>query len=60
MVRALERARPRLAISIYHRPEDLWVIPEWVGRRYDRLYVRQHGAHGFDTVLYALPESAKA
>ena len=57
MTGAIGRGRPRLAISIYHRPEDLWEIPQWVGDRYDRLYIRQHGAHGFDTVLYALPRA---
>lgn len=55
MAGMIERCRPRLAVSIYHKPEDLWDLPEWVGRRYGRLHVRQHGRHGFDTVLYALP-----
>jgi FkbM family methyltransferase len=55
MTDAIERGRPRLAISIYHRPEDLWDIPRWVAGHYDRLHIRQHGAHGFDTVLYAFP-----
>ena len=56
MAETIAGRHPRLAISIYHRPQDLWAIPDWVGAHYDRLYVRQHGAHGFDTVLYAIPD----
>jgi FkbM family methyltransferase len=46
----------RLAISIYHQPSDLWEVPllierQWPGRR---MYVRQHGHQGFDTVLYVM------
>ena len=51
--------RPRLAISAYHRPRDLWglllQIREWdLGYRF---YLRSHSYNGFDTVLYALPEA---
>ena len=56
MAETIAACHPRLAISIYHRPEDLWEIPDWVAGRYDRLHVRQHGAHGFDTVVYAFPD----
>ena len=40
----------------HHNPQDLWTLPEWVGRYYRRLHIRQHGGYGFDTVLYALPD----
>lgn len=55
MSKTLERARPRLAICLYHRPQDIWEIPEFVSRIYDKLYIRQHGECGWDTVLYAFP-----
>lgn len=50
--------RPTLAISLYHRPADLWEIPRVVGTLYDnpRLRLRQHGHYGFDTVLYVMPD----
>jgi FkbM family methyltransferase len=54
MVRTIESCHPHLALSLYHKPEDLWELPEWVGRHYARIYVRQHLGYGFETVLYAL------
>ncbi len=46
---------PKLAISLYHRPSDLWEIPRLVrelGADY-RLYLRQHDGGIIETVLYA-------
>lgn len=54
MRRMLERARPRLAVCLYHRPQDLWEIPSFVAEIYGRVHIRQHGPCGWDTVLYAL------
>ena len=53
----IERYRPRLAISAYHRPRHLWDLLLQVQRwdlRY-RFHLRSHSFNGFDTVLYALP-----
>ncbi len=57
MRETLARSRPRIAMSIYHKPEDLWELPAKVHALLpdSRLYVRQHGFNGFDTVLYAIP-----
>lgn len=49
------RCRPGLAISAYHRPDDLWRIPlaiDALGLGY-RFFLRSHAHCGFDTVLYA-------
>lgn len=56
MAQLLSR-RPMLAISLYHRPADLWEIPRLIGGLYQRprLRLRQHGHHGFDAVLYVMP-----
>jgi len=48
--------RPALAISAYHRPEDLWKLPAYLddldlGYRF---YLRLHGHQGFDAVFYAI------
>jgi FkbM family methyltransferase len=55
------RSRPIMAISLYHRPQDLWEIPEWLSHVcHDyRFYLRQHYCNSFDSVLYAIPISAK-
>jgi FkbM family methyltransferase len=53
----ISRARPRLAICVYHRPDHLWEIPIAIhgwDLNYD-LYLRCHGHCGFDTVMYAVP-----
>lgn len=55
MRRIVETRRPRLAVCLYHKPQDIWELPEWISERYERFFVRQHGGFGFDTVLYALP-----
>jgi FkbM family methyltransferase len=51
--------RPSLAICLYHRPGDLWEIPEllasWPEMRGYRHHLRAHALMGFDTVLYSIP-----
>jgi FkbM family methyltransferase len=51
----LNRHRPNLAISAYHKPDDLWQIGLWLdGLDLDyRFAIRQYGHQCFDTVLYA-------
>jgi FkbM family methyltransferase len=54
--RAIQRWAPKLAISVYHRPSDLWQIPRIVRELrsdYD-LYLRQHDGGIIETVLYAI------
>ena len=54
--RTIQRSLPRLAISVYHRPSDLWRIPHLVRELspgYD-LYLRQHDGGIIETVLYAI------
>ena len=57
MRETLVRSQPRVAVSIYHKPEDLWELPFLIRELLpaSRLYIRQHGFNGFDTVLYAVP-----
>ena len=57
MAKTLARAKPRLTVCLYHRPQDVWEIPTFVSQFYGRLHIRQHGAFGWDTVLYALPDA---
>lgn len=53
------RDRPKLAICIYHKPEDLWEIPLYIKSLVPeyRFYIRHHSFMLYDTVLYAvMPE----
>lgn len=49
------RDKPKLAICIYHKPDDLWKIPlmlkEWVPEY--RMHIRHYGRRYYGTVLYA-------
>jgi FkbM family methyltransferase len=50
--------RPRLAVSIYHRPRDLWELMlqvDRLGLDY-QFHLRSHAFNSFETVLYALPK----
>lgn len=54
--RLIAKDRPGLAISCYHRPQDLWalalLIDGW--RLGYRLYLRGHAHSTFDLVLYGI------
>lgn len=52
----IERCRPKLAISIYHRPEDIWELPGLILEICPdyKLYVRHYSFRDAETVLYAV------
>lgn len=47
---------PKLAVSVYHAPEDLWRLPLLMARLLPnrRIYLRAHGVDGTDVICYAL------
>jgi FkbM family methyltransferase len=51
------KTRPRLAISLYHRPLDPIQIPNYLSERLSDYswHIRCYGAHGYDTILYGIP-----
>jgi len=54
----LRRHRPRLAVCLYHKPQDHLEIPAFLhgldlGYRF---YLEHHFVNAWETVLYALPE----
>ena len=54
--RIIREQRPKLAICIYHKPEDMWEIPSLI-LRYDpsyQFYVRHYSITFGETVLYAI------
>ena len=55
--RTIKKYRPKLAICIYHRPEDMIQIPIYIKELVPeyRLYIRHHSNCAWETVLYAMP-----
>jgi len=48
---------PRLAVSLYHRPEDFYTIPQYIyslNNSY-KFYLRHYGLYSYELVLYAIP-----
>ena len=52
----IRRDRPKLAICIYHKLEDLWEIPLYIHSLYDgyRIYVRNYEDQLYEIVCYAI------
>lgn len=59
-VHSLRKFGPRLAISAYHRPSDLLVLPKLIKaiRPDYALYLDHHTIHHEETVLYAVVQSS--
>lgn len=57
----LRRATPKLAISAYHYPSDLWTLPLLIDGLSpgSRLAIRHYGREIDDTVCYALPQGLR-
>ena len=55
--RTIREQKPKLAISIYHKPEDIWEIPSLLLDFVPdyKFYIRHYTLHGNETVLYAQP-----
>lgn len=54
--KTIKKYKPKLAICIYHKPEDLIEIPACIYSLRDdyRFYIRNHSPYGIETVLYAV------
>lgn len=53
----IQRARPLLAVSVYHQPDDLWQLPLYIQALNSdyRLFLRTQGEDGMDVICYAVP-----
>ena len=52
----ITKNKPKLAICIYHKFEDLWEIPFYIKRlnaEY-KIYIRHHSFNLYETVCYAI------
>lgn len=54
--RIIESYKPKLAISIYHKAEDIWELPKLISNiRSDyKFYLRHYSLSDWDTILYAV------
>jgi len=55
----IRKYHPKLAISIYHKPEDIYELPKYILELCPdyKLYLRHYSFGRWDTVLYAVEES---
>ena len=53
---------PKLAVSIYHKDEDIWELPQLILSFYPdyRFYLRHYSLSSEETVLYAVPEDKES
>ncbi len=53
--KTIEKYMPKLAISIYHKPNDLWKIPHYIKQKYPqyKLYIRHYTPFTTETICYA-------
>jgi len=55
----IQKTSPVLAISLYHKPQDLWELPlliNEINSNYD-MYLRIYGSMGLEVVLYCVPKN---
>lgn len=55
----INKSNPVIALSAYHKPQDLWELPNLIlsiSPNYT-FYFRQHYFNSFDLVLYAIPKN---
>ena len=53
--RIIREQKPKLAICVYHKPEDIWELPELIlefNESY-KFYLRHYSYQDNETVLYA-------
>lgn len=59
-IETISQQRPKLAISVYHKPEDLYSLPQFIKELVPdyTFYLGHHHPTLFETVLYAAPPRA--
>lgn len=56
----IQMHKPKLAICVYHKPEDILVIPKYIKTLVPeyKFYLRHYSSYNTETVLYAIPNES--
>lgn len=56
----IQTQQPALAICVYHKPKDLWELPQFIDKLQPNynMYLRVHEHLGLSTVLYCIPKGS--
>ena len=56
--KTIDKFKPKLAVCLYHKPEDFTTIPQYLAEihPYYNFYMNHHTAYVWETVLYAVPK----
>lgn len=56
--KTIKKNLPKLAISIYHKPNDLFEIVNQINSYTNnyKFYIRHYSDYMFDTILYGIPK----
>ena len=54
---SIRKFKPKLAISIYHKPNDIFEIPRWIKNEFPfyEMFIEHYTIHAEETVLYCTP-----
>jgi hypothetical protein len=57
MSRSIKLNNPRMAISVYHKPDDLFALPNLIIGlgNYSRYTLKNYAHQSFETIFYASP-----
>jgi FkbM family methyltransferase len=55
---SIRKFRPKLAISLYHKPSDIFEIPLYIAKEFPfyQMYIDHYTIHNEETVLYCTPK----
>ncbi len=53
---SIQKYKPKLAVSVYHKPQDLWKLADYILEIHPdyKLFMRHYTTCNFETVLYAI------
>ena len=60
--KTIQQNKPRLAISVYHRPSDIWAIPRKILSIHPdyNIYLRHYTESIYETVMFFVPKTSKS